>query len=334
MSSIFNQCEPWEANFPPTATESDILSCFRLLLGRKPGRAEWPAHVWRVGEDLTVLVSSYLNSQEFANRHLVGRQLGQWELVELPNFKLYASAEDSIGKVIIQAHNYEPHVSKMFFEYLRPGVGVLDIGANIGYFSLLAASLVGPSGFVQSWEPSSSNVKMLYASQLASKFGNIEIVQAAATDKPELLRYFRNSSNGNVAGVENTNPEEMLSAETVMGLPIDDFVPPDAQISFVKIDVEGHEFKALSGALKTLERNKPVVVSEFCPASLQQASGVSGREYLEFFVRLGYDFFVITENGPIAGSINDVLDRYERSGTDHIDLLLRPLDPLQNQVLV
>ena len=67
------------------------------------------------------VVSSYLNSQEFAGRHLLDRQLGQWELVELPLFRMYASREDTfLGSVITQTHDYEPHVSKVFREYLRP----------------------------------------------------------------------------------------------------------------------------------------------------------------------------------------------------------------------
>ena len=67
---------------------------------------------------------------------------------------MYASREDTfLGSVITQTHDYEPHVSKVFREYLRPGMQVLDIGASIGYFSLLAASLVETDGLVYSWEP-------------------------------------------------------------------------------------------------------------------------------------------------------------------------------------
>jgi FkbM family methyltransferase len=332
MPSIFSRtkrepkkCRPWELDFPATATETDILYCFRLLLGRRPGKQEWPGHSWRVGQDLTPLVSSYLNSEEFAGRHLLERQLGQWELVELPLFRMYASREDTfIGRVITQTHDYEPHVSKIFCEYLRPGMRVLDIGASIGYFSLLAASLVAPNGFVYSWEPSPANVKMLYASQLVNAFSNMEIMQAAAAEKTSLLKYFRAFSNGNVAEVAGARSEDILSAETVMGLRIDDFVSPDIRIEFVKIDVEGYEFKALNGALKTIERSRPVIVSEFSPESLQHASGVSGRQYLEFLAQLGYDIFVLTDAGPVAASSDEVLLRFEQSGTDHIDMLLRP----------
>ncbi len=318
---------PWEIQRPQVTTEADILACFRLILGRSPMKEEWPGHSLMVGETLGTVVSSYLSSREFADRQLT-RSLGQCELVELPHGKLYASREDTlVGREIIDTGEYEPELTRVFREYLRPGMDVLDIGANIGYFSLLAASLVGPSGVVYSWEPSPANVKMIYASQMVNQFSNIEIIQAAASDRLGLLRYFRSLSNGSVGDPARTGPENILSAETVMGLRIDDVIPQNAAIGFVKVDIEGHEFKAMSGATKTLERCRPVIASEFSPLALEWASGVSGRQYLEFFAQLGYRPQVITEQGAVAATIDDVLAQHERSGTDHIDLLLLPDRP-------
>ena len=124
---------------------------------------------------------------------------------------------------------------------------VLDIGANVGYFTLLAASLIGAEGFVYSWEPSPANVKRLYASQLLNEFSNIAIMQAAATDKTSLLKYFRNHSNGNAAELTGMTSQDMSSLETIMGLRIDDFISPDIHLDFVKIDVEGFEAEVIRG---------------------------------------------------------------------------------------
>jgi Methyltransferase FkbM domain len=164
---------------------------------------------------------------------------------------------------------------------------------------------------------------------MVNQFRNIEIVQAAATDKTGLLKYFHNFSNGNVAGMESPRPEDILSAETVMGLRVDDIVSESARIGFLKIDVEGYEYKAFRGARKTLERNRPVITSEFCPGALEARSGLSRREYLEFLVSLGYEVLVLTDEGPVRGDIADALRRFEQRGSDHIDLLLLPV-PLQS----
>jgi FkbM family methyltransferase len=320
-----SRCEPWEVDFPATATEADVLHCFRLLLGRNPSKQEWPGHSLHAGEDLASVVSGYFNSQEFADRHLLDRKPAGVGLVDLPQFRMFACADDPfIGREIVRAHNYEPHVSRVFREYVKPGMGILDVGANIGYFSLLSASLVGPSGSVYSWEPSPDNVKMLYASQLENAFTNIHIIQAAATEATTLLKYFRSSSNGNVAEVNDLCPKDALSVETVLGLRIDDIVPRSAKIGFMKIDVEGFEVKALAGALDTIQRNRPIVVSEFSPPQLQMGSGASGEEYLSLFVELGYELFVITEAEAVAGSVSEVLGQFEQSNTDHIDILLKP----------
>ena len=325
MPNIFNQRKPWSIDFPKKATEADVVSCFRLLLGRKPGEQEWAGHKWKIGEELGSVVSSYLNSQEFAKRHLMDSGAGRWQLVSMPTFKMYASPDDkSIGKTIIYKREYERPVTQMFKKYLRPGMGVLDLGANIGYFSLLAASLVGPTGFVQSWEPAPLNVRALCASRAVNGFENVEVVQAAAAEKNGLLQYFRNSINGSVAAVANANPDDLFTAETVMGLRVDDFIPPDVPVGFIKIDVEGYEYKALLGARKTIERCRPIIVSEFAPPNLEDSSGVSGREYLEFFVGLGYQVLSMTTFRMKEGNVEEILTRFQESGKDHIDIMLLP----------
>ncbi len=314
-----------DVNLPNTVTASDLFYCFRLLLDRIPDRDEWVAHYSRVGENLPQVVTAFLNSQEFAERRLLERAASKRELVELSNFKMYVSPEDDyIGGSIIREREYEPHMTRIFEQFVRPKMQVLDLGANMGYFSLLAASFVGPAGHVYSWEPSPENVRLLLASKQLNQFSNIEIVQAAAGAKSGLLKYFPNFSNGLVMQIGDEPAEEAVSAETVMALRVDDYIPRDTKIGFLKIDVEGFEYEALSGALDTIRRNLPIIATEFSPKALLRASGISGEEFLQFFIRLGYDLSVIDKYNLAPGSVADVLRHYESSDVDHIDILLRP----------
>src|ERR1051326_5056422 len=176
------------SDFSPTspfscvATSDDILACFRLLLGRYPGEAEWVDHSALAGSPLHELVAGYLNSLEFRQRGLI--QLSKtMDLVDLERFQMYVSSDDPlVGNVIRNSKTYEPPVTDIFLEYVHAGANVLDIGANIGYFSLLAASLVGPSGSVLACEPLLANIKVLAANRIANGFNNIEVLAVAASD--------------------------------------------------------------------------------------------------------------------------------------------------------
>src|SRR5437764_4065781 len=141
------------------ATPEDIFYCFRLPLGRCPNPEEWPGHSARAGEDLANVVSSYVTSREFAARRLIeGSYLGNIELMALPGFSLYASMDDlAVGKHVVVGGTYQPHVAAALARYAKPRMATVDIGANIGYMTMLLATLVGPEGRVVAVEPNSDN---------------------------------------------------------------------------------------------------------------------------------------------------------------------------------
>ncbi len=163
------------------ATPEDIFYGFRLLLGRTPNPEEWPGHSSRVGEDLENVVSSYVTSREFAERGLLNKTYrDQVELVRLPRFSVFASKDDlAIGQHVVGG-SYEPGIAAILDRYVKPGMSVVDIGANIGYLTMLLASLVEPSGLVVAVEPNPDNIKLLEASRRVNNFDQVLVIQAAA----------------------------------------------------------------------------------------------------------------------------------------------------------
>src|SRR4051794_12712719 len=123
---------PWRQAFSPVVSTLDVFYFFRHILGRVPSETEWPGHCGFVGKDLQEVVATYLNSPEFKNRKLVGFAAKGIHRVELGGYVMYVADNDyAVGNPIYTTRNYEPGVSAIFRQHLKPGMTAIDIGANI-----------------------------------------------------------------------------------------------------------------------------------------------------------------------------------------------------------
>ena len=325
-SEIDRLVEPWRLPYEQAASVEDIWHCFRLILGRNPNREEWVGHLGHVGAPLPGVVANYLNSLEFGRRGLmVQAPAAALVLAGMGEYRIYASPEDgAVGRAVI-AGQYEPHVAALFRRFLRPGMNVIDIGANIGVFALLAAACVGPGGSVLAMEPNPANARLIEASRRVNGFTQLAVCQAAAGAATGLLALHAFDSNGTTSAIEQ-EAALLTTAHTVAALRVDDLVRGRA-IDFVKIDVEGAEYLALLGCADMIGRCHPVIVSEFSPDQMPGISGVDGPAYLAWLFGFGYRVSVIgldgrlTEPGADAGPI---MARYRADGADHIDIACLP----------
>ncbi|MDQ2803103.1 MAG: FkbM family methyltransferase, partial [Pseudomonadota bacterium] len=229
--------QPWLEPYPPDASLTDIFHCFRLILGRNPHAEEWTGHAMLAGTRLAPVVASYLRSLEFSHRGLLGPPAqGEIILTRLPEFQIYSAETDGAVGRHVRDNNYELDVTAVFRRLLRPGMAVLDIGANIGYFSMLAAALVGPHGHVLAIEPNPLNARLLEASRRINGFAQVTLMQVAAGAEPGLLVLHTSHSTGTTSDLAD-GLDAILSAETVPAIPPDRLV--SRRIDFIKIDVDG-----------------------------------------------------------------------------------------------
>ena len=318
--------KPWLIRQGP-ATVEDIFYCFRLLLGRPPNREEWGGHAAQAGGDLDAVVRSYLTSLEFSRRAeaLTAHQLGdRVTLVRSSGFSIYVPEDDVAVGQHVKRDAYEPDVTAVFRARLRPGMHVLDVGANIGYYTMLSASLVGPTGSVTAIEPNPSCIKLLEASRRANGFAHVTPLQVAAGRDRGLLVLHGSHSNA-MTSAPPDDAAALVRSTTVPSFRIDDLVPADKKIDFIKIDVEGAEHNALSGAAALIRRCRPTIVSEFSPYTMPGISGVDGRQYLRSLLEFGYSMWVIAGGGalrPCGTDPEKVMAAFDQSGVDHIDILL------------
>ncbi|MFZ6678777.1 FkbM family methyltransferase [Undibacterium sp. Tian12W] len=313
-------------HFPKVASLADIYYCFRLILGRNPNPEECRGHSGMSGVDLDKVVKSYVQSVEFQNRNLLVSQAQNIAERQIEGFRIYVDLDDHAVGVHMANASYEPHVTSIFKQYVKPGMRVLDIGANIGYFSLLAASLVGDSGKVFAVEPNAENCKLLEASKKLNSYAQISVLQFAAGRSCGLLSLNTSYSNGTTSTLSD-DMTLLRASRTVAAMKLDDYRGLDGGVDFIKIDIEGAEYNALFGARNLLERCKPSIISEFSPTAMPAISGVDGREYLKFLDTLAYDISVIALDGSLqhCGADHDkVMDAFVSSGVDHIDIFATP----------
>ena len=322
----FLLAEPWKIPQSP-ATGEDIFFCFRLLLGRPPNHEEWGGHFAQRGTDLDALVRSYMTSFEFSRRAdtlLQHRSNERVSLAKSKRFSVYVQEADATISEHVKRDVYEPNVTAVFVDRLRPGMHVLDIGANIGWYTMLSASLVGRAGSVTAIEPNPESARLLEASRRANAFDNVIVLQVAAGREAGLLVL-----HGSYGDAMTLAPPEdaaaLTNATTVPSFKVDDLVPREKKIDLMKIDVQGAEYNAVLGASELIKRCHPTIVSEFSPSMMPGISGVDGREYLRFLLGFGYKIAIIESDGTLTDCGTDaetVMDAYTSSGVDHIDIIL------------
>ncbi|HUF38894.1 MAG TPA: FkbM family methyltransferase [Anaerolineales bacterium] len=161
---------------------------------------------------------------------------------------------------------YEPQLHQAMADFAGPGMTLYDIGANIGYITLLMARMTGETGRVFAFEALPENAARLDEHVRLNGFeSTVTITHAAVIDANREVRFIRGASHATGRVIEpGADPQDRGDTITVPGISIDHFVielghpPPD----LVKIDIEGGEALALSGMVRTLEMTCPVIFLE------------------------------------------------------------------------
>lgn len=249
----------------------------------------------------------------------------------------YADPRDEqIGARLVTGAPYDPHVERALREHLRAGDVAVDVGANIGVFSLLAASLVGATGQVIAVEPIAANCTLLARAAQANGFSHVKFIAAAASDRNGSvdLRTHPTTSNSTIPAAAG---ERLRAAggETVRvpTVKLDDVLETLERLDLVKIDAVGMEPLALRGLEQTLARFRPVLLSEFHPWAIARAAASSPIDYLRRLRRLYPAITVLHRDGTRERCIEpDAVmqawqlanDRAGLGGRLHLDLLLEP----------
>jgi FkbM family methyltransferase len=176
------------------------------------------------------------------------------------------------------------HIMKFIDKILMPGDRFIDIGANVGLISLLAASKVGANGSIISVEPMSENVAKLSENIMLNNLKNVDILQIGLSDLPGEFNFSKEDVGSHMTDVSDYNTEviKVLQLDTVLQNQTEAY-------NVTKIDVEGMELLILKGAEESIKKNLlPVIIIEV--NGLHERFGILRGDISDFLIKRNYIF--------------------------------------------
>ena len=182
------------------------------------------------------------------------------------HFNFHLNALDAgISRELYIYGVHEPLTTHILMDIVKPGMTVVDVGANLGYYTLLEARLVGPQGKVIAIEPYPRSVRFLRRNIVENEFSYIVSVVEAAVGDCEAYVDFAVSEKANWNRILDMSTSETdISTIKVKMIRLDDVVG-NCPIDFIRMDIEGAEVKAIRGAFETITSSVPILCIELHP---------------------------------------------------------------------
>lgn len=234
--------------------------------------------------------------------------------------KLFLDSVDSLR--LTSRAEYEPATTAVARRFINKGDLVLDVGANIGYYTVIFSEETGENGKVIAFEPDATNYSLLLKNLKVNGCTNVMAEQEAVADKTGRLELFLSlRSNGHHRIFA---PHDAGKSVGVAAVALDDyFRETKTRVDFIKMDIEGAEPSALNGMRELLARSPTVkVITEFNPTALA-ISGCTPSDYLYLLVNLGFEFYDINEKSRRLeqASASVLISRYDVPGGGYTNLL-------------
>ena len=219
--------------------------------------------------------------------------------VKIGKYFLYLNPNDPVVSGAIFFNIYEKSESKFIKSNCFEGMNILDIGANIGYYTAIFSQLVGVNGTVISIEPDEESYKYLSKSIDSFNYKNVFSFRLAASDTKQKLPLFISKDNRGDNRLYSTN--EKRNSIIVECLTLDELLKENKieNLDLIKIDVQGYEPKVLKGMRKIVKSSKELILlSEFWPKGILQA-GENPKEFLDILRKMQFQLFELKRNGSL-----------------------------------
>jgi FkbM family methyltransferase len=276
-------------------TREHVIWAYRLFLGREPESEEVIEVKVNALDSIHDLRRDFVSCAEFRSQisnvppvamtNIVIKEIGS-------GLRMFLDlAERHVGRNIIDGL-YEPDEQEFVRRSVHAGDNTIDVGANIGLFTILMAAAVGHEGHVHAFEPLPRNAELLERSVVENGFSDrITVIRKALADAAGRLALI-NAATGNQSGggylQAMTDPVPHDHSATAVDVVMLDAAQLRRPISFIKMDCEGAEMLVLRGARNVLREDQPTVLAELNNVQLERVSGCSANDLISEMSRTGY----------------------------------------------
>jgi len=240
--------------------------------------------------------------------------------MDIDGFQIQVDPFDGPGHVFWRTGLTEPETRRVLAGIIKPGMVMLDIGAYVGQFTLVASRVAGDQLKILAIEPTPAVYKQLCRNVAANRCSGVTCIQRALSDKPGSARFYFYPDSYDQNSLRPLSDESArfidVEVETIDSLSEQHRL---SRIDLIKVDVEGNELAVLKGARRVLAEKKPALIVEV--SRHQHSYGYCGIELNAFLRDIGYDVFRIgpeseTPYQPSRDEINP--------SVSHFNVLAKP----------
>jgi FkbM family methyltransferase len=230
--------------------------------------------------------------------------------------------DKTLGRYFWVFRTYEPFEADLLERATQSGMTVVDLGANVGYLTVLLGHRVGPTGRVVSFEPDPTNFALLRRSVEANGLANVTCEQAAVMEKSAQASLYLSEVNFGDHRVFEGKDDERFNAGAarnkvqIRAVSLDEYLGKAGLTpGLIKMDIQGAEVAALSGMRRTLANPDLILFCEYWPHGLRRF-GTEPRRFMDALIEAGLDLYEIDEESRslLQVDFEELAERYPEHG--------------------
>lgn len=211
---------------------------------------------------------------------------------------------DPVASGAIALAVYERYETELFRSKIKPNMTIVDIGANLGYYTAIASGRAGEQGKVIAFEPEPNFFKLLSRNISRNNMKNVKLFEMAIADKNGEAELFLSKENKGHNSLIHS--DELKTSTRIKMTTLDEFLSSQkiTKADIIKMDIEGAEILAIEGMENTLIKHTPLLFLEFSPHSIIKLNR-NPIDFLSILHKIGYSIFEIDKTHQYLNEVAD-----------------------------